>query len=193
MINRLRGILVAKQAPAIFVEVYGVTYEVLVPLSSFYNLPNIGEDIIVHTHFIVKENEQSLYGFFDEKQKHLFRILIKVNGVGPKTALMILSGIETDVLITNIAHNDVTNLVRVPGIGAKTAQRLVVELKDKISSLHATSNNIIDNTNSVIINDAIDALVALGYKASDAQKVIAKHRDKSLSSEDLIRLALREI
>ena len=194
MISRLRGILIAKQAPAIFVEVHGITYEVLIPLNNFYNLPTIGEEIILHTHFIVKENEQSLYGFFDDKQKHLFRTLIKVNGVGPKTALMILSGIDTDILINNIANNDVSNLVRVPGIGTKTAQRLVIELKDKIANIHTTSSlNTEENTNSTIANDAIDALVALGYKVNDAQRVINKHRDKSLSSEDLIRLALREI
>lgn len=191
MISRLHGILIAKQAPAILLEVSGISYEVLLPINNFYRLPQLGEELTIHTHFIVKENEQSLYGFIDEKQRSLFRILIKVNGVGPKTALTILSGIEPEILVTNILHGEVSNLVRMPGIGAKTAQRLVMELRDKVEELHSELEQQIDS--STIIRDAISALIALGYKPQEAQRAITKHKDKTISSEELIRLALREM
>lgn len=191
MISRLRGILIAKQAPAILLEVSGISYEVLLPINNFYRLPQLGEELTIHTHFIVKENEQSLYGFIDEKQRSLFRILIKVNGVGPKTALTILSGIEPEILVTNILHGEVGNLVRMPGIGAKTAQRLVMELRDKVEELHSELEQQLDS--STIIRDAISALIALGYKPQEAQRAISKHKDKTISSEELIRLALREM
>lgn len=191
MISRLRGILIAKQAPAILLEISGISYEVLLPINNFYRLPQLGEELTVHTHFIVKENEQSLYGFIDEKQRSLFRILIKVNGVGPKTALTILSGIEPEILVTNILHGEVSNLVRMPGIGAKTAQRLVMELRDKVEELHSELEQQLDS--STIIRDAISALIALGYKPQEAQRAITKHKDKTISSEELIRLALREM
>lgn len=191
MISRLRGILIAKQAPAILIEVSGLSYEVLLPINNFYRLPQLGEELTIHTHFIVKENEQSLYGFIDEKQRSLFRILIKVNGVGPKTALTILSGIEPEILVTNILHGEVSNLVRMPGIGAKTAQRLVMELRDKVEELHSELEQQLNS--STIVRDAISALIALGYKPQEAQRAITKHKDKTISSEELIRLALREM
>ena len=191
MINRLRGNLIAKQAPIVLIEVSGITYEVFIPINNFYRLPKIGEELTIHTHFIVKENEQTLYGFLDEKQRMLFRILIKVNGVGPKTALTILSGIETEILVSNIINNEVNNLTKMPGIGAKTAQRLVIELRDKVEEFHSELEQQLDS--STVVRDAVSALIALGYKQQEAQRAITKHKDKTISSEELIRLALREM
>lgn len=191
MINRLRGNLIAKQAPIVLIEVSGITYEVFIPINNFYRLPKIGEELTIHTHFIVKENEQTLYGFLDEKQRMLFRILIKVNGVGPKTALTILSGIETEILVSNIINNEVSNLTKMPGIGSKTAQRLVIELRDKVEEFHSELEQQLDS--STVVRDAVSALIALGYKQQEAQRAITKHKDKTISSEELIRLALREM
>jgi holliday junction DNA helicase RuvA len=205
MISTLRGILKAKQAPAVVIEVAGgIGYEVFMPLNSFYHLPAIDKEVFIYTHFIIRENEQLLYGFINEKQRSLFRTLIKVNGIGPKIALTILSGVEIDLLIKNILNGDVSNLVRVPGVGAKTAQRLVIELRDKVDefkpdNLLAGIAGGIDNcdaasaTAAAAIRDAVCALIALGYKPQEAQRAISKHRDKNLPSEELVRLALKEM
>lgn len=197
MINRLRGILLAKQAPAVLIEVGsesgGVGYEVFLPLNNFYRLPQIGEAVTLHTHFVIRENEQVLYGFLDEKQRALFRALIKVNGVGPKLALTILSGVEPDLLVHNILGNDVSNLVKLPGIGAKTAQRLVMEMRDKVEGLLPDALQKYDDVANATVRDAVSALIALGYKPQEAQRAVGKHKEKNASSEELIRLALREM
>jgi len=192
MISRLRGILVEKRAPSLLIEVGGVGYEVFMPVNTFYLLPPLGKEIIIHTHFVVREHEQTLYGFIEENQRTLFRTLIKVNGVGPKVALTILSGVETDVLVQNILQGDVSNLIRVRGVGAKTAQRLIVEMRDKIAEhfdLLPDAHDADENT----VRDAISALIALGYKPQEAHQAIHKHKEKKLPSEELVRLALREM
>lgn len=199
MIGYLRGILIAKTAPMLLIDVSGIGYELMMPVNSFHLLPNIGEEVTLHTHFIVRENEQALYGFIDEKQKALFRDLIKVNGIGPKSALTILSGSEIAMLVKNILSNEISDLIRLPGIGEKTAKRLVIEMKDKIEAnyfdfISEQDRKEIDPKDiSVALKDAISALVSLGYKPQQAQKTIFKHKDKNLSSEELIRLALKEI
>lgn len=198
MINRLRGVLLAKQAPTVLIEVGnecgGIGYEVFLPLNNFYHLPQIGKEIIVHTHFIIRENEQLLYGFLEEKQRALFRALIKVNGIGPKLALTILSGVEPDVLVHNILVGDVSNLVKLPGIGAKTAQRLVMEMRDKVADLKFdTSLQQFEDASNSAVRDAVSALISLGYKPQEAQRAVGKHKDKNIPSEELIRLALREM
>ena len=191
MITRLRGILIFKKAPIITVDINGVGYEVYIPLNSFYHLPQIGEEIILHTHFVVREDSQTLYGFLDEKQRDLFRKLIKVSGVGPKLALTILSGIEPEVLIRCILNGDDNCLVRIPGIGKKTAQRLLIETRDSLGNFE---NYVAKGTEfSKAIQDAISALVALGYKPQEASKAISKYKDKKLSSEELIKMALKDI
>lgn len=192
MIGRLRGTLIVKQAPVVMVEAGGVGYEIMMPINNFCHLPELGTEITIYTHFIVRENEQLLCGFLDEKQLMLFRALIKVTGVGPKLALTILSGVEPNALIQNILDNDATNLVKLPGIGQKTAQRLILELHDKLDHLPfaVSSTSAAPPTTTA---DAINALVALGYKPQEAQHAVAKHQHKQLSSEDLVRLALREI
>ena len=191
MISRLRGILLAKPAPAVLIEASGVGYEVMMPINNFYHLPPLGEEIVIHTHLVVRENEQSLYGFLEEKQRTIFRALIKVNGIGPKMALTILSGVEADILVNNILRSDVSNLVKLPGVGAKTAQRLVMEMRDKVEELQSSSFPQLDA--STTVRDALSALMALGYKPQEAQRAIAQHKDKKIPSEELIRLALREM
>lgn len=198
MISRLRGTLLAKQAPIVLIEVGGekiggLAYEVFMPLNNFYRLPPLGEEVVLYTHFIVRENEQLLYGFLEEKQRVLFRALIRVNGVGPKLALTILSGVEPDILVHNVLNGDVSNLVKLPGIGEKTAQRLVMEMRDKVEDMREDPLQQFDSAANTTVRDAVSALIALGYKPQEAQRAVSKHKDKQLPSEEIIRLALREM
>ena len=133
MIGRIRGILIEKKPPEILMDVHGFTYEVQVPMSTAYQLPEIGKELQLHTHFVVREDAQLLYGFYQEKDKTLFRALIRVNGVGPKMALTILSGMDADQFVQTVKDNDVSTMVNMPGIGKKTAERLIVELRDKLA------------------------------------------------------------
>jgi holliday junction DNA helicase RuvA len=192
MIARLRGILIAKQPPLIILDINGVGYEVYLPLNSFYDLPEIGKEIILHTHFVVREDAQSLFGFLTEKQRDLFRVLIRVNGIGPKSALTILSGMEPEVLVQCILQSDDRGLLRVPGIGKKTAQRLFIEARDSIAAFKDYVVRGGDNIASAV-QDAVGALIALGYKPHEANRAIAQHKDKNMSSEELIKLALKEM
>lgn len=132
MIGRIRGILIEKQPTDIQVEVAGIAYEVQVPMSTLFKLPEVGDAVTLHTHFVVREDAQQLFGFIELKDKTLFRTLIKVNGVGPKMALGILSSVDSDALVGLVLSNDIAALVAMPGIGKKTAERLVIELRDKI-------------------------------------------------------------
>ena len=133
MIGQIKGRLLEKNPPEILVEVGGITYEVLVPMSTLYQLPDLGELIHLHTHFSVREDAQTLYGFFDAKTKRMFRSLVRINGVGPKMALGILSGMSVDDLVQTIQDSDIESMVRMPGIGKKTAERLIIEMRDKLS------------------------------------------------------------
>ncbi|MEI8054547.1 MAG: Holliday junction branch migration protein RuvA [bacterium] len=187
MIGFLRGVLLEKDAPNLTIEVNGVGYEVQIPINGFYRLPQINQELSLHIHFVVREDGQFLYGFIDKEQRTLFRSLIKVNGVGPKMALAILSAMEPDVFVRHVLNNDPDALEHIPGVGAKTARRLIVEMKDKVNS---TFTNIKSNT---AVSDAISALVALGYKPHEARRALMKHEDKALPSEELVRLALKEI
>lgn len=192
MIGRLRGVLLEKKAPDLVVEVNGVSYELLMPLNSFHRLPEVGEPVTVATHLVVREDGHFLYGFVDVEQRSLFRSLIKVNGVGPKLALAIISSIEPDVFVRYVLNNDTSNLSRIPGIGKKTAQRLVIEMRDKVAGLGIQETLQSAQSNSAL-QDAESALVALGYKSQEAKKALARHQQANISSEELIRLALREI
>jgi len=195
MIAWLKGELLEKQPPSILLNVNGVGYELEAPMSTFYELPEVGQTTILYVHMVVREDAQLLFGFASKQQRELFRSLIRVNGVGPKVALAILSTLSAQELLSCMVNEDVTQLCKVPGIGKKTAQRLVVEMKDRLEKEFAdvefddASQQTGANNDR---NDAIAALVSLGYKNTDASKVV-KALPNDLSSEELIRQALRSL
>ena len=203
MIGRIRGILIEKEPTDIQVEVGGIAYEVQVPMSTLFKLPEIGEMVTLHTHFVVREDAQQLFGFIGVKDKALFRTLIKVNGVGPKMALGILSSVDSDALVGLVLNNDIAALVAMPGIGKKTAERLVIELRDKIKDWevaggsHANAGAKASSPNAAsAAREAETALVSLGYKLPQAARAIAsvqKDRPELASSEELIRFALKSM
>ena len=166
MISRLTGVLAEKSPPYVLVDVNGVGYEVQVPMSTFYNLPALGTPLTVHTHFVVREDAQLLYGFGTEAERAAFRELIKISGVGPRIALALLSGLNTDELAQAVAAQDASRLVKVPGIGKKTAERLLLELKGKMAPVLATPNwSAVSDAQT----DILQALIALGYSDKEAQ------------------------
>jgi Holliday junction DNA helicase RuvA len=197
MIDRLRGILLAKQAPEVIIDVGGVGYEVRVPMTTIYQLPAAGEETILLTHFVVREDAQQLYGFVREIDRRLFRDLIKVNGVGPKLALAILSGMDAEQFAICMNRNDVDALVALPGVGKKTGERLLVEMRDKAGQwlsdvLPAESVLAAKPTTTDMRAEAEQALVALGYKPTEASRLVsAVDSDGIDSSETLIRAALQ--
>ena len=202
MIGRLTGILISKQPPELLLDVNGVGYEVSAPMTTFYKLPAEGQKLSLHTHLVVREDAQLLYGFYDEVERSLFRLLIKINGVGPKLALAILSGIEAQAFVQCIHDGDSSTLVKVPGVGKKTAERLVIEMRDKIKdwvegSDSSSSGEVIGLASLApkhsAKSDAESALQALGYKPADAAKAVAQIKDKDLTSEEMIRLALKNM
>ena len=208
MIGQIRGVLVEKRPPEILVEVAGITYEVQVPMSTLYQLPEPGRELVLHTHFVVREDAQLLYGFFKAKDKAMFRSLIKVNGVGPKMALAILSGMAADEFARSVRNNDVTAMINMPGIGKKTAERLIVEMRDLLSEWDmggdagggagdsADPGATAGGVASSVVKDAETALLSLGYKPQQATRAITRvlneNRDIS-DSESLIRLALKSM
>lgn len=195
MIAFLKGQLASKSAPFLVIDVNGVGYEVQASLTTFAALPAIGESVHLLTHFVVREDAQLLFGFSEESERTLFRALIKVNGVGPKLALAILSGMESSAFAKCILEQDIKSLVRLPGVGKKTAERLVVEMKDRMAEWSALSESTDEPatlSNSTIIAEAETALVALGYSPTEASKVINRFDIKDFSeTEDLIRAALQ--
>lgn len=197
MIGRLSGLLVQKQPPELLLDVNGVGYEVSAPMSTFYALPDVGEAVVIHTHMVVREDAQLLYGFATESERALFRILIKINGVGPKLGITILSGIAAEDFVRCIHDNDAAALVRLPGIGKKTAERLIVELKDKVGTedeageSSATPGSIENTTVKSPIGDAVSALISLGYKPNDASRMVRSIETESLNTEEIIRQALQ--
>ncbi|MBU73237.1 Holliday junction branch migration protein RuvA [Spongiibacter sp.] len=198
MIARLRGVLIEKQAPEIVVDVNGVGYEVLVPMTTLYTLPALGEEVSLYTQMIVREDAHSLFGFNDTRGRQLFRDLIKVNGVGPKLALTIMSGIDSDDFVRCVQDGDTASLVRLPGVGKKTAERLVMEMRDRLASWapdQAVSQVSLPETPSAsaILAEAEAALVALGYKPQEASRAINALDTEGQSSEALIRAALKNM
>lgn len=199
MIGRLKGVLLSKQPPQLLIDVNGVGYEVDAPMSTFYQLPDTGETVLLHTHLVVREDAQLLYGFYAEKERHLFRSLIKINGVGPKLALTILSGISFDEFATCVMEDNAKALTALPGVGKKTAERLIIELRDKIGKdfdavLPAKSNAAkLTNEAADPISDAVSALVALGYKAQEASRMVRNIESDGLSTEEIIRLSLQGV
>jgi len=201
MIGRIRGILATRLAPEILVDVGGVFYEVHVPMSTVYQLPAVGREVSLHTHLVVREDAHLLYGFFTLQERQMFRSLIKVSGVGPKMALAILSGMAVDEFVRTIRVNDIAGLTRMPGIGRKTAERLIVEMKDRLAEWGSElqtdfhENDVLRTSGErAVSQEAETALIALGYKPQEAARMIAQvlKGDSSISrSEDLIRQALR--
>lgn len=198
MIGFLRGKLVHKAPPLLVLDVQGVGYEVEAPMTTFYNLPAIGAEILLHTHLVVREDAHILFGFAAEAERTMFRTLIKVNGVGPKLALAILSGQTAEEFHRCIHNNDTQALVRLPGVGKKTAERLVIEMRDRLPDLGDTALPNITNISSISplivgnpTQEAISALCSLGYKPLDAGKMVQNISVEGKSCEEIIRLALQ--
>ena len=209
MIGRLKGELIEKQPPQLVIDVQGVGYEVEASMNTFYRLPELGSTLTLFTHFVVREDAQLLYGFYDKEERSLFRTLIKANGVGPKLAITILSGISTSEFVRCVNDGDTASLVKLPGVGKKTAERLIVEMKDKLKDLQVkdfgefqlSGGGDPDLAEPVMPAtdhraEAESALVALGYKPVQATKAIAaaeKALGAGASSEDLIRQSLKSM
>ena len=197
MIGRLRGTLAEKQPPHLLLDVGGVGYEVEVPMTTLYRLPPQGEIVTLHTHLVVREDAHLLYGFGEKRERELFRELIRLNGVGPKLALALMSSLEVDELVRCVQAQDTVALVKVPGVGKKTAERLLVELKDRFKAwenLPAIAPLVLPNQASVAASaeaDAVSALVSLGFKPQEASRAVAAVEGEDLSSEELIRRALK--
>jgi holliday junction DNA helicase RuvA len=189
MIGRLSGKVVGKEPPLLWLDVNGVGYECEAPLSTFYKLPEVGQPVSVHTHLIVREDAQILVAFASTAEKTLFRQLIKLSGVGPKSALTILSGISVDDFWETVRAQDSVKLTRLPGIGKKTAERLVLELKDKAGE-HATTVQKAGDVSGAV-PQAVSALVNLGYKPAEAQRLAESAHRAGDSAEQVIREALK--
>lgn len=204
MIGRLNGVVAEKQPPLLLLEVSGVGYEVQMPMTSFYQMPELGESVTVYTHFVVREDAQLLYGFASKLERELFRQIIKANGVGPKLGLAILSGLSAGQFVHIVSQSDASALVKLPGIGLKTAERLIIELKDRLKNFTLTQDllssefaggdgdlgsTFVDEVD--VEQDAIDALLALGYKSAQATKTVAKVKLPDMDSEALIKAALK--
>ncbi len=195
MIGHLKGKIISKSPPEVVLEVGGIGYEILCPMSTFYQLDNASEDTLLFTHLSIKEDAHTLFGFITKDEKSIFRELIRVNGVGPKVALAILSHLSVNSLIECISSEDADLLAKTPGIGKKTALKLIVELQDRLSKLELVGSPGITsefkqsgNPNSM---QAIEALQSLGFKTKEANKMVSKISEQNLSTEQLIRLALQ--
>ncbi len=197
MIGFLRGKLILKAPPLLVLDVQGVGYEIEAPMTTFYNLPLIGAEILLHTHLVVREDAHILFGFSTETDRAMFRTLIKVNGVGPKLALTILSGLNGEDFHRCIHNGDTQALVRLPGVGKKTAERLVIEMRDRLPDIGG-SPRLTTQVNPADLltfgspkQEAISALCSLGYKPQDASKMVQSIAVDGLSCEEIIRLALQ--
>lgn len=197
MIARLRGILLAKRPPWLILDVQGVGYELEAPMATFYGLSEIGEAVTLYTHLLVRDDALRLFGFADQQQQQLFRILIKVSGVGAKMALAILSGMDADEFRQCLQERDVAQLTRLPGIGKKTGERLIVEMRDRLSGAGDSNLPLADDPQDHAaaqddpVKDAISALIALGYKPQDARQRVRAVASADVDSAHIIRAALR--
>ena len=190
MIGRISGKLVDKNPPHLMVECGGVGYEIDVPMSTFYNLPKTGEDVVLLTHLVVREDAHLLFGFLTAAERGAFRQLLRISGVGPKVALAVLSGLSVDDLAASVASQDPGRLTRIPGIGKKTAERLVLELRDKLAFAASTASA--EGSAGAARADVANALLALGYNEREAQAAI-KQLPADLPLADAIRQALRTL
>ncbi|MCZ2720201.1 Holliday junction branch migration protein RuvA [Marinomonas sp. 15G1-11] len=197
MIGRLVGKLIEKMPPELLIDVGGVGYELSASMTTIYELPPVGEHVILFTHYQVKEDAHTLYGFIDKSERALFRILIKVNGIGPKMALAILSSMSADELVKFVQESDVTALTGIPGVGKKTAERLIIELRDKLGQAAKqdlfSTPEVLKQVKADPRQEAESALIALGYKPQEAAKAIALIPMSNSSSEDVIKAALKNM
>lgn len=192
MIGSLRGKLTAKLAPQIIVECQGVGYEVETPMSTFLDLPAVGQELFLYTHLLVREDAQILYGFATEHERSFFRTLLRISGVGARMGLAILSTMSVADFQRCIEYEDAAALIRIPGVGRKTAERLIIEMRDKIdkSATVPGANKVMAKASPR--SEAVDALVALGYKTAEVNKLIGTMDVADQSAEDIIRQALRQ-
>ena len=193
MIASLRGRLTLKQAPAIIIECSGVGYEVQTPMSTFLELPPTGDELFLFTHMVVREDAQTLYGFGTEEERALFRMLLKVSGVGAKMGLAVLSAMSVEGFRRCVEYEDSATLVKVPGIGKKTADRLIIEMRDRIDAPSAQQAATEVRVDAGAKSEAVDALISLGYKPREVQKLIGELDVDGKTAEDIIRLALRQV
>lgn len=193
MIGRLRGKILSKQPPQLLVDVQGVGYEVDAPMSTFYQLPDVGHEVVLHTHLVVREDAHLLFGFGSEAERALFRQLIKVSGIGARTALAILSGMNAEQFTRCIIEGDTAALVRLPGIGKKTAERLVIELRDRLDAgdMKPVMPAMTKATPGSALDDAQSALIALGYKPVEASRMVRAIDTEGMDTESIIRVCLQ--
>jgi len=195
MIGFLRGVLAHKAPPFLLIDVNGVGYELEVPMSTVFRLPDLGNNIELRTHLVVREDAQTLFGFSTEEERGLFRSLLKVNGVGAKLALTILSGISVDGFVQCVHNEDKATLVRLPGVGRKTAERLILDMRDRIDAVQSAGMNgaapMTAEPGSVPRTEAFNALVNLGYKPGEAQKMLDAVATDGQTTEDILRQVLR--
>lgn len=194
MIGLLRGNILQKQAPDLLLDVNGVGYELLASLTTFIDLPEINHEVTLYTHLIVREDAHTLFAFSSLDERALFRILLKVNGVGPKMALAIVSGMTANEFSQRVHNNDITGLTKLPGVGKKTAERLIIEMRDRLPK---PSNQVDIEGTTVppsmrnLEDEAVEGLLALGYKPTQASQMVAKYANGAASVEDIIRKALK--
>ncbi|MDY6798195.1 MAG: Holliday junction branch migration protein RuvA [Pseudomonadota bacterium] len=204
MIGRIRGVLIEKSPAQALVECDGLGYEIDIPYTTFFHLPEAGAEVTLHTHFVVREDAQSLYGFTARLDRDLFRLLIRVNGVGPKLAVGILSGLDADQFIRCVEAKDVSALVKLPGVGKKTAERLLIDMADRIGQLEVSfraaggvrAGDVAGRApprQDAPTEEAEAALIALGYKPQEAAKAVSRVAEEGMSSQELIRLALKNM
>lgn len=199
MISRLQGTLVTKMPPTILVDVGGVGYEVDIPMTTLYDLPEVGSAVMLYTHLAIREDAHQLFGFLTEADRRLFRELIKVNGIGGRTALAILSGMNSLDFIDCILQENIALLIKIPGIGRKTAERIIIEMRDRVKpwkngdAVPSIPGKLSTTSLNNSKDEAAAALIALGYRPQDAQKAIEKCYNESMSSEDIIRQALKNM
>jgi holliday junction DNA helicase RuvA len=192
MISRLTGILIEKQPPHVLIDLQGVGYEVFVPMTTFYQLPELNQKVTLYTHFVVREDAHALYGFHDQEHRSVFRQVIKTSGIGPKMGLAILSGMSAQELMQHIHNQDIAKLTKIPGIGKRTAERLLIEMRDK-SAENPKTDIYFNATSSDPQQEAISALIALGYRAQDASRCVHQLDTHAKTSQELIRLALQQL
>ncbi|MFO7788361.1 MAG: Holliday junction branch migration protein RuvA [Halospina sp.] len=204
MIGRIRGILIEKQPGDALIEAGGVGYEVDIPYTTFFRLPDTGQEAVLYTHLAVREDAQQLYGFANKGERELFRLLIRTSGVGPKLALAILSGLDADAFIRVVEDSDVAALVKVPGVGKKTAERLLIEVRDRILQLEKSPTGTtreeavselpgIEPVAASPREEAEAALIALGYRPQEAGRALQAVAEEGMTSQELIRLALKNM
>ncbi len=195
MIGRLTGCILRKQPPWLLIDVNGVGYEVEAPMSTFYVLPDINATVVLHTHLLVREDAQILYGFASDSDRSLFRALLKISGVGGKMALAILSGMTASEFALAVQAGDVAQLTRIPGVGKKTAERLIIEMRDRLDKLELGDAAVAaakpGETPGTSEGDAVSALIALGYKPNDASKMIRTASEPGMNTEAMIKAALQ--